>query len=45
MDLVCGTCEHNRKDDLGWYCGNKNSENYGCHTFYDDSCEDWEEKE
>lgn len=29
----------------GFYCGNEESENYGASTFYDDSCNEWEEKE
>lgn len=50
MKEVCGTCKYNRHsyDDhckVEFYCGNKDSENYTVATFYDDSCDDWEEKD
>lgn len=49
----CGTCKWNMYDPdgsgmrngAGFYCGNENSENCGVPTFYDDECEEWEEKE
>ena len=31
--------------DDGWVCINDNSANAGCYTAYDDTCDDWEEKE
>lgn len=42
----CGTCCYNKKDwqTKEFCCGNEDSENYGLQTFYDDGCEDWEEK-
>ena len=53
MREICGTCTYNRYDNDGsgvrqsggFYCGNENSECCGCPTFYDDSCEDWSEKD
>jgi len=45
-DKLCSNCIHNKynyKDEL-YYCDNEHSDNYGVPTFYDDSCEDWEEK-
>lgn len=44
---VCGTCRWNRYDrDSGdFYCGCDRSENEGASTFYDDRCDEWEEKE
>ena len=48
----CGTCKHNTPEYEGgtrkvkdFYCDNEESEYYGLPTTYDDSCEDWEEKE
>lgn len=43
---VCGNCSHNEynRAEEEFYCGNERSECFGCPTFYDDSCEDWEEK-
>ena len=53
MEKVCGNCKWNRYDwdgsgvrnQGGFYCGNEESENCGVPTFYDDTCEEWEEKE
>lgn len=44
---VCGTCRWSRYDrELNdFYCQNRDGENYGAGTAYDDSCSDWEEKE
>ncbi len=46
-DKVCGKCMYNRySTECGsYYCGNEDSENNGTLTFYDDTCEDFEEKE
>lgn len=49
---VCGTCKHNQystdgngiRNKGGFYCGNERSENCGVPTFYDDRCDEWEEK-
>lgn len=30
--------------DEGWMCINEDSENAGCYTDYDDSCDEWEER-
>ena len=50
---VCGTCKYNQyspdgngiRNKGGFYCGNERSENCGVPTFYDDTCDEWEEKE
>lgn len=52
MREVCGTCKYNKRDfskpqNRGYSefcCGNEESENYSVPTFYDDTCDDWEEK-
>jgi len=43
---LCGNCEYNEWNarDEEFYCANENSDCYGCPTFYDDGCEDWEAK-
>lgn len=53
MKEVCGNCKYNKRDfskpqNTGYAefcCGNEDSEEYGVPTFYDDSCDEWEEKE
>ena len=53
MREVCGTCKYNIRDfskpqEKGYIkfcCGNENSDYCGVPTFYDDTCDDWEEKE
>lgn len=53
MKDVCGNCKYNKRDfskpqNVGYVefcCGNEISEEYGIPTFYDDSCDGWEEKE
>ena len=53
MHEVCGECKYNERDfskpqnsDYEEFCcGNKDSDNYGLLTMYDDSCDDFEEKE
>ena len=50
---ICGECKYNKIDfskpqNSGYAefcCGNEESDNYGVPTMYDDSCEDFEEKE
>lgn len=50
---ICGECKYNKRDfskpqNSGYAefcCGNEDSDNYGVPTMYDDSCEDFEEKE
>lgn len=46
MKECCGTCKYNRysRED-GFSCGNEDSTEYGSPTFYDDVCDDWEEKD
>lgn len=41
---ICANCKHNTKDAENYYC-NTDSDNYGIATMYDDSCEDFEEKD
>lgn len=53
MKEVCGNCKYNKRDfskpqNAGYSefcCSNPDSENYSVPTFYDDTCDDWEEKE
>lgn len=53
MRQICGECKYNKRDyskpDKECYskfcCDNEESENYGVPTFYDDTCDDFEEKE
>lgn len=44
---VCGECKHNKYDlwDDAFFCTNERSENCGCPTFYNDTCDEYEEKE
>lgn len=44
-ELICANCKYNTKDDENYYCNNEDSDCYGLPTMYDDSCEDFEEKE
>lgn len=49
----CGTCKWNKYDPDGsgvrqkggFYCSNEQSMDCGCPTFYDDGCDDWEDKD
>lgn len=47
--MICGECKYNRcdrdYDDARFFCGNEDSEYYGCDTRYDDGCDEGEEKE
>ena len=53
MDNVCGNCKYNKRDfskpqNEGYAefcCGNADSEYYAVPTMYDDTCDEWEEKE
>ena len=53
MKECCGTCKSNKRDFSNpqkkgyaeFCCGNEESDNYSVPTFYDDYCEDYEEKE
>jgi hypothetical protein len=47
MREICGNCKYNRysREFGDFYCGNEDSFNYEVQTFYDDTCEDYEEKE
>lgn len=45
-EKMCGNCTYNRYDAINevFFCTNEYSNYYGCDTFYDDVCEDWEEE-
>jgi hypothetical protein len=53
MKECCGNCKHNKRDFskpqgegyIDFTCDNEESTEYGAPTFYDDVCDDWEEKE
>lgn len=50
MKEVCGNCKYNKwfndgHSNSGFCCGNENSEYYAIPTMYDDTCDDWSEKE
>ena len=53
MKECCGTCKYNKRNfsklqDKGYIefcCWNVNSDCYAVPTFYDDDCDDWEEKD
>lgn len=53
MRECCGNCKYNKRDfskpqGKGYSefcCGNEDSENYSVPTFWDDTCDDFEEKE
>ena len=45
---ICGTCKHHKPDLFDgedWRCDNERSQHYCLETDYQDSCEDWEERE
>ena len=48
-DECCGTCKwsayEKRDGKVYFYCGNENSDNCGVPTFYDDTCDEWEERD
>ena len=53
MREICGECKYNKRDFskpqnsvyAEFCCVNEDRDNYGVPTMYDDSCEDFEEKE
>ena len=53
MEEVCGRCKHHKRDfskpqNAGYCeftCFNEESDNYGVPTCFDDTCDDYEEKE
>jgi hypothetical protein len=53
MKECCRNCKHNKRDfskpqNKGYSefcCGNEESDNYSVPTFWDDVCDDFEEKE
>ena len=44
---ICGECKYNKYSttEKEFYCSNTDSDNYGIATMYDESCEDFEEKD
>ena len=44
---ICVECKYNKYSttEKEFYCSNTDSDNYGIPTVYDDSCEDFEEKD
>lgn len=44
---ICGTCKWHQLEDeeSGYVCTNPDSDNRADWTEYEDSCEEWEEKE
>ena len=50
MREICGNCKHNMRVTDGhchseFCCGNEESDKYSVPTFYDDTCEDREERD
>ena len=50
MSRCCGNCEWNRQTydrhcNVEFYCGNEESEMYGVPTMYNDSCEEYMERD
>jgi len=44
----CGTCRYHEPDEVfpaDWICLNTESENFADYTEYDDTCEDYKERE
>ena len=41
---ICGNCKHHCIMD-DWVCTNEESDYYGIETGFDDTCEDFEERE
>lgn len=44
---ICGECKYNKYSttEKKFYCSNTDSDNYGIATMYDDSCDDFEERD
>lgn len=50
MREICGNCKYNKRTfdghcNVEFGCGNEKSDYYSIPTVYDDTCDDWEEKE
>ena len=47
LEEVCGTCRHHINVDGEWVCLNKNSDEYGLETGYEDGddCDYWRGRE
>ena len=52
MKEICGNCKYNKRDFskpqnqgyIEFCCENEESDMCGVPTFYDDTCDEWEEK-
>lgn len=52
MKEICGNCKYNKRDFskpqnqgyIEFCCVNEESDMCGVPTFYDDTCDEWEEK-
>lgn len=44
---ICGECKYNKYSttEKEFYCSNTDSDNYGIPTMYDDSCDDFKERD
>jgi hypothetical protein len=53
MKECCGNCKYNKRDFskpqgeeyIEFYCCNEDSDEYGVPTLFDDTCDDFEEKD
>ena len=47
MDKICGNCEYNQYDTEAddYVCACEDSEAYGISTFYEDTCDNFEERD
>ena len=44
-ECTCETCKYRmHMEERVYFCVNEDSDNYGCHVEYSDSCEEWEER-
>ena len=43
--MRCHNCKYNEYEGGEYFCGNEDSDYYGCPTAYDDECEEGEEKD
>ena len=47
MDKICGNCKYNEFDDEidDYACNCPDSDEYGISTFYEDTCDEFEERD
>ena len=47
QDEICGTCKYHKYEDIsqGWVCTNSDSEYLADWTEYNDTCEEYTDKE